>query len=846
MIGRMVGFMHKNLSAIAALILLPQVVLSAGAVEIADTIAGLGTTVVVRGAAADAALDVTVVPPYGPEIVLDAKADATGTASVRIDGTDTEVAGSYDVRISGGAESDDLQESFDVAADSVDALASTLETSDVSVQTNGTDEVTVRAVIRDRYGNPIAHRRIELISNRLADTVGALTAETDDRGEQLFTLRTTAPGPIDLRAMDLLSGKLLGSAVQLRAEPGFAVGGNAYTNDGRSLTASAYAPSYGYNRYAPSTPSGRQFFGQLGSTFDVVHHFEIVLDRGVKEVAVYDPLSLEIHAVDRSGNVVEDYTGTVQIYTTDPEALLPSEVRFTPGDFGIKRLSLSLRFQTQGEPNAIGEPTHVIRVEEMGTCTSPAAAGCVFGELEVIVGAGASSGAPGRQITVSSPMQDGIVGSENITVEGKGPPFVNLEMTGGVQDVFGETDSDGKFAIPVMLDKRLTDHTLRVRDASGRFDSGNIRVKLDAIPPAIGEVTFDPPSPEEGASVTIVAQSEPDLMSVTIALGETETELLPTKSASGAYAAIATAPAAGPTMAVIRAKDAAGNTSEARVQLTIEHKALPAVSDVHATPKIEQVDLTWTPVETPVDGYRIYVGTASKDYSSYLDSPDPRGGATIGGLKPGSTYYFAVTALRGDRESKEKSLEISATVLGLTLDVTPQDGGLMLEWSSLDTDVPLSSFILEYGVEAGNLTEKRTLNGDLRAYALRDLLNDVTYLLKLTPVTTTGDLLEDLAAEGSGAPAATGKGFKPTPVDPVPFATTIGRPGSSAHGGRPIPSSGTVHSGAPSTPGVGLPPIAWWIAGSLAAVAFYVRWQRRKTMQMTLRFLQGMEKQYRG
>ena len=295
-------------------------------------------------------------------------------------------------------------------------------------------------------------------------------------------------------------------------------------------------------------------------------------------------------------------------------------------------------------------------------------------------------------------------------------------------------------------------------------------------------------------------------------------------------------------MVVIRALDKAGNSAEVRMQLTVEPKALPVVTGLRATAKIEQVDLTWTPVSEDVEGYRIYVGTEPGNYSSYLDSPDQRGGATVGGLKPGTTYIFAVTAIAGDRESKEKSAETTATALGLTLDVTPQDGGLMLEWSSLDSDIPLSSFILEYGVEAGNLTEKRTLNGDLRAYALRDLLNDVTYVLKLTPVTTTGDLLEDLAAEGGGMPSGTGIGFRTTPVDPAPFPITSNGPG----GGRQIPPSGTVHSGAPATPGTGLPPIAWWIAGSLAAVAFYVHAQRRKTMRMTLQFLQSMETQYRN
>lgn len=835
--------MRKHISLLALLVLVPQIAISAGVLQIPDTIAGLGTSLTFRGAMAQTPVAVTVIPPYGPEIALEGTADAGGTVNLRIDGKDTEVSGRYAVTAR-AEEGTPVTGNFEVSPDSVDALSSVIETSGDVLSANGTDEMTVRAVIRDRYGNPVPSRRIELISSRPSDTVGALTGETDDRGEQLFSVRATEPGVMSLRAMDLLSGKLIGSSVELYAEAAFAVGGNAYTGaTSRAMLASAYAPSanYGYN-YRPSTLAGRQFYGQLGSTFDVVHHFEIILDRGVKEVAVYDPLSLEIHAVDRNGNVVEDYTGTVQIFTTDPEALLPSEVRFTPGDFGIKRLSLSLRFQTPGEPNAIGEPTHVIRVEESGTCASPSAAGCVFGELEVIVGGGGSSTDPERSIDVTSPTNDGTVSNEAITVEGKGPPFINLEVLGGANDAVGETDSDGRFSIPVLLDSRQTDHTLRVRDASGRFDSGNIRIKLDKSAPEIGEVTFDPAEPEEEASVTAVVQAEPGLASVTLVIDEEEIALTESRTASGTYAGVFEAPAAGNTMVIVRALDGAGNTAEARVQLTVKPQALPIVTGLRATAKIEQVDLTWTPVSSEdVEGYRIYVGSETGNYSSYLDSPDQRGGATVGGLKPGTTYYFAVTAIAGDRESKEKSDEATATALGLTLDVTPQDGGLMLEWSSLDSDIPLSSFILEYGVEAGNLTEKRTLNGDLRAYALRDLLNDVTYLLKLTPVTTTGDLLEDLAAEGSGTPSGTGIGFRPTPVDPAPFpiAGTTG-------GGRQIPPSGTVHSGAPSTPGVGLPPIAWWIAGSLAAVAFYIHWQRRKTMQMTLQFLQSMETQYRN
>ncbi len=845
--------MRKHLSIALLFALVPQVALSAALIEIPDTVAGLGTTMVFKGMEAGNAIDITVVPPYGPETVLTAQTDSTGSASVRIEGSALTVAGDYNVEAKGTKNIAPAVSAFTVLPDSIDAQQSTLEAGSDVLSADGTDILTVRVIARDRYGNPVAGRRFALISSRSEDQITAATSETDAEGEQMFEVSTSAAGVIDLRAMDLISGKLITGSLQIAAE-GWAMGGNDWSTGSRMLAA-MYGSRPSANTYAPANLAGRRFFGQVGSTFDVVHHFEIRLDRDVKEVTVYEPLSLDISAVDRNGNVVEDYTGTVQIYTTDPEALLPSEIRFTPGDFGVKRLSLSLRFQTPGEPNMIGEPTHVIRVEESGSCAAPGSLSCVFGEHEIIVRATEGGGDSGRNITVSSPLPDSTVSSDTITVEGKGPPFINIEVTGGLRDVQGETDDTGQFAIGIELDTRKMDHTLRVRDASGRYDSGNISVRLDKIPPEAGEVVFDPPSTEVGSPVAVRVLSEAGLTAVLV-LGENETKLTESRTASGTYSGIFTPTIVGPTMAIIRLTDGAGNTGETRVQLSISAQALATVTGIRATPKIEQIDLSWNPLEDPVvEGYRIYVGTEPKNYSSYLDSPDPRGSATVGGLKPGTTYYFAVTALAGDRESRSKSIEVTAVPLGLKLDVTPQDGALLIEWSSLDEDTPLSTYKLEYGVENGNLTEIRMINGDLRAYTLRDLLNDVNYFLRLTPITTTGDALNDLAAEGQGSPAATGGGFHPTAADPVPFGiigSGIGTgPSYSSLPSKPgtppsIPPSGTVHSGAPETPGTGIPPIAWWIAGAFSTVAFYVQMQRRKTMRVTLQFLQSMEAQYRN
>lgn len=838
--------MHKQILLSLTLLVTPSLATSAGLLTVPDSIAGLGTTVTLRAMPVESSVTLRITPPLGPEVVREIVADPSGTAATRIEGSALQVAGTYTVTAQAG-EGQPIRGSFTVAPDTVDPMGSTIDAGAGTLTADGADATTVRIVVRDRYGNPVHGRRMQLISNRSSDTIAALTGETDASGEQLFSVQSSLPGVIDLRAMDLLSGKLITDEAELSAKLPLGMGGYGLTSDGRSFVAPMHS---GYATQSAGTyTTGRRFFGQVGTTFDVIHHFEVRLEGDSKEVAVYDPLSLEIHAMDRNGNIVEDYTGTAQLFTTDPEALVPNEVRFTPSDFGVKKLSLSLRFQSAGQPNAIGEPTHVIRVEEPGTCSTAGSTTCVFGELEVIVSNGNHGAATEKLITLVNPLPNATVSGEAITVTGKGPPFINLNVTGGIQTVSGGTDENGAFAIAIQLDSRLADHKIRVKDPSGKYDTGDIIVHLDNVAPTIGAAVFDPSTPEQGTPVSIRAQAEEKLSSLKLIIGSLETPLTESAAEAGIYAGVFSVANAGPIIATLKAVDAAGNTAESQVQFTVSPPALPTVTGLRATPKIEQVDLAWDAItDQPVDGYRIYIGTDTKNYSSYLDSPDKRGGATVGGLKPGTMYYFAVTALQGERESKTKSIEISGTPKGLTLDITPQDGSLVIEWSSLDTDLPLSSFTLEYGVDGNDYSEKRILNGELRAFALRDLLNDVTYHLRLTPITTTGQALEDLAAEGQGTPSSSGNGFKPTAADPIPFQTGI-----TSGGSRPTPPpfhaapppSETIHSGAPSVPSVGIPPIAWWLAIILSCIAFFVHYQRRKTLQMTLQFLGHMEKQYR-
>lgn len=820
-----------------------------GTVSAKDTVAGLGTTITVSGIQANTETNVIVAPPYGPEIVLSATAGSNGSSSVRLEGSDTELAGNYAIVVEGGAGTTLAKGTLIVHPDTVDAGNSSIRIDRATIAIG--EEAIVSVMLRDRFGNPLDGRPVELIPSRASDRVAPLTRETDERGQQEFALRATEPGVVSLRALDLLAARLLDAQAEVIVESFAGRGGTTYA---------AYPATTGYNSYntAPASyggtqlygarptntygssnlmgsVAGRPLYGQVGS-FDVVDHFQINVPDQVK---VFDTMNIEIIAMDRQNRIVEGYTGTVFLFSTDPEALLPldGEIAFRPQDLGVKVLRLGLQFQTPGQLNKMGQPTHVLHVEDN---RDPS----ISGETELIVMSITTGGGTQRPlITITSPKLDSTVNSLNIMVEGVGPPFVNLEVLGGEEDAFGDSDQSGAFSIPLKLNATQTDHTLRVRDASGRYDSGNIRIRLDATAPTLGEILFNPATPEEGKEVSISVQSEPGLPSVQLTVGGSAVMLKAgTAAQSGSYVGTFTAPAAGQQQLALKATDSAGNAEEIRVSLTTLKKALPTVTGVSAEAKANAITLQWASVEDDtLKHYRIYVGDQPGEFLYTLDTDRPTTAATVAGLRAGTSYIFAVTAVDGDRESA-KSQEVEATVLGLKLEVSPQDSSLLIEWSSLQTDMPLSSFILEYGVSSDDLTETRTLNGELRAFTLRDLLNDVTYYMRLTPVTTTGNKLGELAADGVGTPSAVAPGFTPTPADPIPFNPSTDR---SRKPGAPLPPI-SKHHNVPEIPSTGIPPLAWWLAGGVSTLLLMMHMHRRRTLRMTLQFFEDMEKMYKG
>lgn len=787
--------------------LLPLTAVSAPSAAPLQTVAGLGMEIPCQGLSENAEFSARVFPPLGAPVTLNGSADAQGKGILHMSGEETQMAGSYAVNTGGTGSCD----TFVVLPDTLDQRESSIETDRTTVAADGIEEVRITVILRDRYLNPLDNRPVQLLSSRGEDRIRALAAQTDTEGQQTFVFSTPRRGEATLRAIDLLSGKPLDAPISISA-------GEEWGRGGFSDTSFTTHEQNNWNSGNETTAvpvgefQGRTLFGQLANTFDVVDHFRVEVEGGKSSIQIRQDITFRIIAEDRSGRTVEDYAGTVRFSSTDPKAILPFGTRqFTLKDLGVKTFTLGLRFNTGGEQTLAVEDT----------------SGNVRGSVTVTV-TGGGSGTDSSRISITEPMEGSTINAAQVALRGTAPPLVNLIVTGGKEIAHGDSDETGAFQITVALNTTVTGAVLQVEEATGKYKSNPLHLLIDLLGPRITGVTFSPEQPAEAETAQVSVVADVGSAPVTMTLEGTTVTLNETPAKPGTFTASFTAPATvGTYQPLITAMDRLGNKTEMLSSLTVKTKTPPTIQNLTAEAKMNSVALQWKPVtKGEADTYRVYVGDSADSFTYSLDTDAAVSAATVAGLKQASTYFFAVTALKNDIESAEKSNIASATVLGLKLSVLPGDTSLMLQWSSLKKSTPLSAYLLEYGVEADQLTEKRMINGEAESFTLRDLLNGVTYSLRLTPITIPGEVLKDLAAVADGTP--NGAGFHP-----------VAGSGSTFEIPPPSPPPTTVVK-------PGMPQGAWAgiAVGAMILLFLLLHWQRRRTLHVTSAFLHDMQRRY--
>ncbi len=831
---------------IAALVLPATPVFSAGRVDVEDTIAGLETTAVLDGLSANSTVELLLTLPTGDVVTLPAKASAQGSVSIRIPSGLVEQAGTY--RAAGARDGTRVtgETQFTVLPDRVSDSASFLETDRSVLRADGADAATITVTLSDRYGNLLSGRPAELISNRPSDLIQASARETDAGGTLSFLLRAHEAGSVDLRVVDLLTGQTLSSHLRLSAEDARGEGGDLATRNPFTAQVTAnnapFAPAANTDRPAASTAD----IGGSRDKIDGAVRFRIVITPENPQVG--DVLDLSVTALRQDESIAAGYERDPLIEApNDPGAVLPGfgTLIFQRQEGGRDRCLQCVSFATPG-PQTL-------------TVTDQLPSGEVItGVLSLSVTASADYQQT-QKIEILSHRDGALIATPRVVLEGIGPKLANLIISGGEEDVEADTDGKGYFTADVPLNATYNEYTMRVQavkedpDTGERVithDSGPLHLVRDASGPEL-EFAFDPPEPNEGQDVALTVTSEPKLPEVTMLLANREISLSEDPNKEGTYYVVFQAPPPGKYQPAIVAKDDAGNRSEVRATLAVVQRELPGIRNLRATPKSKSIDLTW---EAPEGGeatsYLVYYSTGSTFLKEPLDTKDARTSVSVMGLKSSKTYSFAVTAIQGDRKSPQSAV-VSATTLGLLLTVTPAVNKLVLEWEYNDPTTPLKEYLLEFSDKPNIFTNKLdpipaaqpkrdpvtgvTLPARQRT-ELPDLIAGVTYYLRLTPVTTTGEFVLDMVTLAEGVPVSAG-GFLPSsPGNPLPFNAVPGQ--------QVTPTNG-LHSGAPSTTSSGLPP--WAIGGTLfaSAIVFWVR--RRKAQRAeTAAFLLAMGQRYHG
>lgn len=779
-----------------------------GSITVSDTVAGLGTTIQLSALPPSTTVDVHAVSEAGEDTLIPTTTNAQGNAIVSIPEKLTTEAGTYRVFAVLGQQKITEDAIFEVLRDRIDRGGSRITVNVPFLTADGRSAAIVTVALMDAQSNPLPGRPVQLVGSRAEDRITPLTAsrETDNAGVVQFAVQTQTPGDIALRAMDLLSGTMLDQAAHIVAGGGFPVGG-----------------------FEEATPRATNPFGaQLiaAARYDVPARIVIKAPETAK---VRDVLpSITIAVVDAAGNTVESFVGTLKISTpNDNGSTLPGlglppgqgEVVITKKGLGKANLAWVMSFSRSGQQKIIVSN----------------ASGQLTGEAVVTV-SGSAEIPDNLKIRLES-LQDGdTVNTREILVKGKGPALANLHVwladgetppeavTEGEPVATHDTESDGSFSFTLKLPKK-GDVLMEIRSDRGD-DSGIIHLTTDFDGPAI-DYALEPQQPREGEDVTLSVTSEPGLPDVLMKIKGQEISL--TEGEPGIYEVLFQAPGQGDIDFVLSARDPAGNVTDRDGVLSIAGPNLPQVQNVRAESLAGGIQLFWDviPDET-IAAYRIEVGKSPGRADVTLDTPEPTGEAAVMGLKSGSEYFVTVRGVRGD-ESGPKSDVIAARTLGMEVTVTPQEHSLLLQWTFPDS-TPLASFILEYGTLEAEFSEERTLDGAMRAFTLNDLLAQ-PYLIRMTPVATTGEVLKDLTVSTEG-----------TPTMAVAF-----RASADGFAGRPrdtAPDNG-LHAGAPDTVKSGLPGISLrLVLGMTVMLAGFYWYRRRKAMMQTHAFLNTMRRKY--
>ncbi|MBI2889615.1 MAG: fibronectin type III domain-containing protein [Nitrospirae bacterium] len=191
---------------------------------------------------------------------------------------------------------------------------------------------------------------------------------------------------------------------------------------------------------------------------------------------------------------------------------------------------------------------------------------------------------------------------------------------------------------------------------------------------------------------------------------------------------------------VVIASDGNGNTQEGFVSFRwlIAPREIPAPTGLTAQAGDGGAVLSWQAV-AGATGYKVYYGPSADSLGQSVRATETS--TSIGGLANGTTYYFAVTALAGEKESP-RSAAVSATPIAGAVKIlsaptglvaTAGDGKVTLAWGAVEG---AASYKVYYGTAQNSLDTAVGVTGLTAEIA--GLANGTAYYFAVASVDASG------------------------------------------------------------------------------------------------------------
>ncbi|MFH1546788.1 MAG: Ig-like domain-containing protein, partial [Patescibacteria group bacterium] len=462
----------------------------------------------------------------------------------------------------------------------------------------GENYSTITATLRDETGNPIADRKVNLVSSRATDTMRALRAATNENGEVVFRVLANEEGVSSFTAVAENQTVSERPRIVFLQKAG-GIGGNLLRAD---VAADEVTTATATNQIETEFP---------------------------EQVVVDTPTDITVEIKDSEDNLVEDFAGTISFASSDELAILPKNYTFTELDRGGHTFANAVTFTTAGNQT----------IDISGDAdTSPQ-------QLSVeVLGSAETLEAP----VITSP-SDGELLNEAISLFGFAEASSNLAVfANGQFFAEGESDAAGRFLVEVELPDGRHEITVAIlnSDNSVGATSEAIAIDVDQTPPAVEGLVLSPGNKVVADTlVKINVNSEPELESAQLRVDEDFLELEETEV--GIYSGEFTAPASGTYLLDLELIDIAGNIGSYPeiTGLLVEPKI--TIRKVETTPQDKRVDLVWgSPTNhAEIKNYEIFYGTDEENLSQKFTTTDNRTAWFIDQLNNNTTYFFQIVSL---------------------------------------------------------------------------------------------------------------------------------------------------------------------------------------------------------